>query len=175
MRGQLRRQDRGGTPDEAWSLLDRAFRCAIGTVDPDGWPYVVPRLFVTYEGKLYFHATVAKGHTRRNIEADPRVCIEVDEPGPVFPSGDRSLCETSAGFESVVLFGTCRIIDDQALKTTVLERLMAKYADPAWERPAVWNHMAATAVYEVAVERITFKRRPVTPAAKWQHLFPTEV
>ncbi|MBX5465294.1 MAG: pyridoxamine 5'-phosphate oxidase family protein [Clostridia bacterium] len=171
-RGRLRRQDRAMDEEEAWALLERAFCGRLGTVDEEGWPYVVPQLFVVDGRELYFHGTAAYGQTRRNIEADPRVCFEVDEPGPVFPYGEESPCETSVGFESVILFGTCRIVTSREEKIRFYERLMAKYADPAWERPAVWPRLEATTVYAVRVEKVTGKRRPVQVAERWRHLFP---
>jgi nitroimidazol reductase NimA-like FMN-containing flavoprotein (pyridoxamine 5'-phosphate oxidase superfamily) len=174
MRGELRRKDREMSAEEAWGFLEKAFSGAIGTVGPDGWPYVVPNLFVVHDGKVYFHTTAAKGHTRTNIEANPRVCIEVDEPGFVFPYGEKAPCETSVGFESVILFGTCRIIDEPDEKIRFFERFMAKYADPSWERPPVWPLLHATTVYEVTVEQITGKRRPVVIAERWKHQFPNQ-
>lgn len=171
-RGELRRKDRELPPDAAWALVEGAFSARIGTTGPDGWPYVVPQLFVTHGGKLYFHNTAARGHTRTNLEADSRVCVEVDEPGPVFPYGEQAPCETSVGFASAIAFGTCRIVTDRDEKIVFYERFMAKYADPAWQRPAGWPMLDATTVYEITVERLTGKRRPVAVAERWRHLFP---
>ncbi|MFZ5827934.1 MAG: pyridoxamine 5'-phosphate oxidase family protein [Bacillota bacterium] len=171
-RGEMRRTDREMTASESWELLGRAFSGRLGTAGPDGWPYVVPQLFIWHQGKLFFHNTAAPGHTRANIEANPRVCFEVDEPGFVFPYGDKAPCETSVGFESVILFGFCEIVSDREEKIAFFERFMAKYADPAWERPSAWPLLDATTVYAVTVERITGKRRPVVIAERWKHEFP---
>lgn len=160
------------TGPESWEFIEKAFSGRLGTADAQGWPYVVPQLFITHEGRLYFHNTAAKGHTRSNIEANPQVCFEVDEPGFVFPYGEKAPCETSVSFESVILFGTCHIVADRAEQIAFFERFMAKYANPAWERPAVWPLLDATTVYEITIERITGKRRPVVIAEQWQHLFP---
>ncbi len=173
-RGELRRKDREMSSEEAWEFLETAFSGSLGTVDADGWPYVVPQLFVTHKGKVFFHNTAAKGHTRTNIDANPRVCFQMDEPGFVFPYGDEAPCETSVGFESVVLFGTCRVVEDREEKVAFFERFMTKYADPAWERPNVWPLLNATTVYEITVEKITGKRRPVVIAEKWKHMLPQQ-
>ncbi|HYG57270.1 MAG TPA: pyridoxamine 5'-phosphate oxidase family protein [Symbiobacteriaceae bacterium] len=171
-RGELRRKDREMTAEESWSLLAGAYCGRLGTSDAEGWPYVVPKMFVVVDGKIYFHSSQSRGHTRSSVEANPRVCFEVDEPGPVFPSGEDSLCNTSNGFESVITFGTCRLVEDEEHKAKVLYALMAKYADPAWERPDSFPMLAVTAVFEITVERITGKRRPVAVTPRWQHLFP---
>ena len=172
MEHALRRADREMSPGDAWRLLERGYVGRLGTADPDGWPYVVPKMFVACDGCVYFHGTTARGHTRSNVEADPRVCFEVDEPGPVFPTGTASQCEISVGFESVILFGTCEVVEDESERMRALERLMAKYADPAWERPPAWSMLEATAVYRIRVERITGKRREMAVAEPWRHLFP---
>ncbi|MDB4895255.1 MAG: putative pyridoxamine 5-phosphate oxidase [Firmicutes bacterium] len=172
-RGELRRTDRQMTEAESWTFLTSSFSGCIGTVDADGWPYVVPQLFVIHDGKLYFHTTAANGHTRSNILSNPKVCVEADEPGVIFPYGEKAPCETSVGFESVILFGTCEIVTDQAQKVLFFERFMAKYADAAWERPPVWPLLDATTVYEITVARLTGKRRPVVIADKWKHMFET--
>lgn len=172
MHGELRRKDRAMTEEEAWELLTRSFAGRVGTVGPDGWPYVVPQLFIVDEGKLLFHNTAARGHTRTNIEANPQICFEIDVPGPIFPYGEKAPCETSVGYESVILFGTCQIVEDRNEKIQFFERFMAKYSDPTWERPPVWPLLDGTTVYEVNVERITGKRRPVMVTEKWKHMFP---
>lgn len=171
-RGEVRRRDRELTEADAWAFLEQAFACRIGTVDDEGWPYVVPQLFIVHDGKLYFHNTAARGHTRTNLESNPRVCFEADEPGFIFPYGEQAPCETSVGYASVIAFGTARIVTDRAEKVAFFERFMAKYADPAWERPEVWPLLDATTVYEITVERLTAKRRPVVIADKWKHMFP---
>lgn len=171
MEHKMRRADRAMSPDETWRLLEKGYVGRLGTAGQDGWPYVVPRVYVAYDGCVYFHSTTAHGHTRRNVEANPKVCFEVDEPGPIFPTGDSEQCETSVGYESVILFGTCALVEDEAERMTCLRALMTKYADPKWERPDAWPMLGATAVYKIVVERITGKRRPVTVAEQWRHLF----
>lgn len=44
--GILRRVDKRMTPEQADALLEEAFCGRIATVGPDGYPYVVPNLFV---------------------------------------------------------------------------------------------------------------------------------
>lgn len=171
-RGELRRKDREMPTEEAWAMLSTAFSGRLGTADAEGWPYVVPQLFVVHDSKLYFHTTAARGHTRSNVDANAQVCFEVDQPGVVFPYGERAQCETSVGFESVILFGTCRVVEEREAKIAFYERFMAKYADPEWTRPQVWPQLDATTVYEITVERLTGKRRPVVVADRWKHMFP---
>lgn len=159
MQHPMRRKDRELSSEEAWRLLERGFCGRLATSGPDGWPYIRPLHYVVHNGAVHFHTSTARGHSRINLEADPRVCFEVDEPGPVFAIDHSSPCHTSGAFESVILFGTCHLVDDPDEKLAALRSLMAKYADPAWERPDVWPMLNATAVWRVEALRITGKRR----------------
>ena len=123
--------------EETWQLLERGFAGSIGTVGEDGWPYVVPLSYALYDGKIYFHKSNRPGHLITNLAFDARVCFEVDEPGPVFPTGEKAPCQTSVGFRSLILFGHCAPVPDGAEKLAALRALMAKYAHPAWARPDV--------------------------------------
>ena len=171
-RGELRRKDRAMCDEDCWRLLERAFCGRLGTADADGWPYIVPKLFVVDGASIYFHGATARGHMQANLEDNPRVCFEVDEPGPVFPSGEGSQCDTSNAFQSVIVFGTCSLVEDHEQKLRALRLLMRKYADPAWERPDTFPSLDETAVYEVAVERMTGKRRSLAVAGQQQDTSP---
>lgn len=174
MHHELRRKDRAMTPEETWQLLERGFTGSLATVGEDGWPYVVPLSYVLHDGVIYFHKSNRPGHLVHNLAIDSRVCFEVDEPGPVFPSGEKAPCQTSVGFQSLVLFGRCTAVTDAAEKMAAFRALMAKYADPSWVRPDVWPDMAITTVYRISIEKITGKRRPVTVAPRWKDQFPEQ-
>ena len=111
-------------------MLARAYAGRLATVGPDGWPYIVPLLYVWRDGEVWVHNTSARGHLRTNVEHEPRVCFEVDEPGEVFAYG-RFECDTSVAYRSVVAFGRIRIVEDRRQKEAFFDALMAKYGDPA--------------------------------------------
>jgi len=50
---------------------------AVGSVDPDGAPHVVPLWFVWPEDALYV-STRREGRTWRNVRTDPRVSVSID-------------------------------------------------------------------------------------------------
>jgi nitroimidazol reductase NimA-like FMN-containing flavoprotein (pyridoxamine 5'-phosphate oxidase superfamily) len=138
-------------------VLARAYAGRLGTVGPDGWPYVVPLLYVWVDGEIWVHNTSAPGHLRASVDHEPRVCFEVDEPGEVFAYG-RFECDTSIAYRSVVAFGRIRIVDDRARKAAFFEALMAKYGRPDWNRPpAFFPRLDQVTVYAIAVERVTGK------------------
>jgi nitroimidazol reductase NimA-like FMN-containing flavoprotein (pyridoxamine 5'-phosphate oxidase superfamily) len=164
----VRRQDKVMTDTRAREVLDAGFCGRLGTVGADGWPYVVPLLYVVLDGEIHVHNTRAPGHLRRNIERDPRVCFEVDEAGEVFPYG-RFECDTSIAYTSVIAFGTARIVTSTEEQSRFFASLMRKYANPSWNRPAeFFPRLDEITVYAIRVERLTGKETTLpTQSDRW--------
>src|SRR3954463_3911417 len=110
---QIRRADRMMPEDSALQFLQRGFSGRLATVGDDGYPYCIPLLYVWIDDQLFVHTTSARGHLRSNVERGSRICFEVDEPEQVFDYG-RFECDSGLAYSSVVLFGTIRIVDEQA-------------------------------------------------------------
>jgi uncharacterized protein len=155
---ELRRTDRAMSESEIGAALARG-RCGrVSSVSADGWPYCLPLLYVWVGGRIYVHGTSAVGHLRQNIRQCDKVCFEIDEADEVFPYG-RFECDTTLAYSSVIAFGRMRVVEDTAGKQQFLDALMAKYADPAWERPRnFYPRIDAITVYAIDVERITGKQ-----------------
>jgi nitroimidazol reductase NimA-like FMN-containing flavoprotein (pyridoxamine 5'-phosphate oxidase superfamily) len=153
----LRRADRAMTREQALQALDRGFAGRLATVSADGYPYCVPLLYVWADDQVFLHGTGARGHLRSNIEREPRVCFELDEPGEVFDYG-RFECDSGLAFRSVILYGRMRIAEDAATKQRFCEQLMEKYGKPNSIRPKnFFPRLDAITVYVLTVERITGK------------------
>ena len=95
-----------------------------------------------------------------NVEREPRVCFEIDEPGEVFDYG-RFECDSGLAYRSVILFGNIRIAEDAGDQSNVFcEALMAKYGKPDTDRPkGFFPRLDIITVYAIAVERMTGKER----------------
>ena len=162
----VRRPDKEMGQAQAHALLARGFSGSLATVDAAGQPYVTPLLYVWDGTEIWVHNTAAHGHLRANIDANDRVCFEVDEGGPVFAYG-RFECDTSVAYESVVVFGRIRVVADRAAKQSFCEALMAKYAQPdATRPPGFFPRLAQISVYAIAIERLTAKRTPLPALAE---------
>ena len=90
----VRRADKLMLEEHVRDMLARSYSGRLATIGPDGWPYIVPLLYVWRDDEIWVHNTRAPGHLRANVEHEPRVCFEVDEPGEVFAYG-RFECDTS--------------------------------------------------------------------------------
>lgn len=165
---RLRRADRVMSDERVREMLASAYCGRLATVGPEGWPYVVPLLYVRMDDEIWVHNTGARGHLRENVEREPRVCFEVDDPGPVFPYG-RFECDSTLAYRSVVAFGRIRIVEDRDAKVAFCRALMAKYADPRWERPKdFFPRLDQITVYAIAVERMTGKELALPgPEDRW--------
>jgi uncharacterized protein len=122
----MRRIERAMTEERSWEMLAAGYSGRLASVSADGYPYCVPLLYICVDGKLYLHTTSARGHLRRNVESDARVCFEVDECNGVFDYG-RFECDSGLAFRSVVLFGKICIVNQRQRKQRFCEELMAKY------------------------------------------------
>jgi uncharacterized protein len=164
----LRRKDKEMSADEVERLLQRLPFADFATVGRNGEPYVVPNLFVYAERRVFLHTASATGHFRRNVEANPLVCFTATAMEQIFPYG-RFECDTSAGYASVIGFGRIERVEDPAAKARFFDRFLAKYADPAWERPkSFYPRLDDVAVYAIDLERVTGKKSPtLSEGERW--------
>jgi nitroimidazol reductase NimA-like FMN-containing flavoprotein (pyridoxamine 5'-phosphate oxidase superfamily) len=153
----LRRTDKAIDAAEAAALLARARVVNLATVGSDGVPYVVPNLFVYEPGLLRVHATSAKGHFRRNIEASPRVGFSAYEAGEVYPYGGLE-CDTSISYTSVIGWGEAAIAASEEERACFFDCFMGKYADRDWRRPrGFYPRLREVTVFRIEVATITGK------------------
>jgi len=164
---QLRRADRAMSEQQAYAMLERGFSGQLATIGADGYPYCIPLLYIWMDGGLYVHTGSARGHLRANVEREPRICFEIDEPDQVFDYG-RFECDSGLAYQSVIVFGKIRIAEDRAVKQRFCEALMEKYGKSDGTRPkGFFPRIDGITVYAIAVERMTGKET-VLPALSEQ-------
>jgi nitroimidazol reductase NimA-like FMN-containing flavoprotein (pyridoxamine 5'-phosphate oxidase superfamily) len=158
---EVRRRDKLMPESEALELLRRGYCGCVATTGPDGWPYVIPLLYVFLEDRIWLHNTRASGHLRRNVARDPRACFEVDDAGPVFAYG-RFECDTTLAYASVVAFCHVRVMEERAQKTAFFDAFMAKYSNAALGRAkGFYPRLDEVNVYALSVERLSGKHTPL--------------
>src|SRR6185436_8519917 len=158
---KLRRADRQMSEEALRALLARGYCGRLASLGADGFPYIVPLLYVWMEDRIYVHNALARGHFRDNIERDPRVCFEMDEPGEVFAYG-RFECDTSFSYRSIIAFGTVRVVEEREEKARFCTALMEKYGRNIPGRAkSFFPRLDQIAVYAMAVESMTGKETPL--------------
>ena len=82
-RGKMIRSKRLMPDADAREFLRKQKIAHVGTVDENGWPYVVPLVFIYDIGDyLYLHTGAHQGHFLTNLQQNPRICVEISDIGP---------------------------------------------------------------------------------------------
>jgi hypothetical protein len=145
-------------PDADARAFLRAQKVAhVATVGSDGWPYVVPLIYI-YEGgdRLFVHTGSHGGHFERNIMAHRRACVEVADMGPIHP-GPTYACQSALVYTSVVTFGAVRSVDTLADKTWFFDRVLEKYGEAQWQFEPGYPQIDRIVLYQQTIEIITGK------------------
>jgi len=166
-RGDLRRADKIMSAEEVRKFLSSAHCGRTATVGADGYPYVVPNLYVWMEERIFLHTARYRGHFLANVEFCDRVCFEADQPGETFPYGPVE-CDTSIAFRSVVVFGRIRIVPELAARQRFFAAFMSKYApQDSWGRPkGTFPRIESILLYAITPEIMTGKQTPLPAAEK---------
>ena len=89
------------TPDEQTAFLRGNRKCALATMDRDGFPHLTAMNYVLRDGAIYM-TSYGKAQKIVNIRRDPKVAIMVEAGS------------TYAELKGVMLRGSCEIIEDPA-------------------------------------------------------------
>ncbi len=161
LRGAMVRAKRRMSDEDTRAWLQTQKVAHVGTVDGNGWPYVVPLAYVYLGGDtLWVHTGAHQGHFLTNLEQSPRVCVTVSEIGGLETNG-QYLCDGSQLYRSVIVFGTATIVrDDAEKKNWFFDRLRERYVTPEVSvtlRPE-YPDIGKIIVYEIAIDKMTGKR-----------------
>jgi nitroimidazol reductase NimA-like FMN-containing flavoprotein (pyridoxamine 5'-phosphate oxidase superfamily) len=153
--------------DEIYALLDRVKEGVLCTVGKDGYPYCIPVNFVRIGNKIYFHGRKS-GEKNENMEACDKVCLTAVETGGFEITGPDG-CNTTTVYESVIVRGTVRTIEDLDKKIAVLRAIIAKTVPERAGFPMKEERAAAAAVFEMSIETATGKYHKPMPDHKVMH------
>jgi len=176
---QQRRKENAMTDEWTRAFLSRA---PIGHVATrwDDQPFITPTNFWYDVDRhvIYFHSNIV-GRIRANAERHDRVCFEASEFGRFLPS--NVALEFSVQYESVIAFGSIRVVDDADEQRHALYGMLKKYfpdMTPGQEfRPITDQELKRTSVYAIAIESWSGKRNWAEEAEQsneWPRLTPHE-
>jgi uncharacterized protein len=159
-RGRMVRSERQMADAEAKEFLRQHAVAHVGTSDASGWPYVVPLMYVYEQGELlYLHTGPHHGHFLANIGENSRICIEVDQPGAL-QRGKPSPCNSALVYQSVIAYGTVRVVDGPGLKEKkawFFDRLLERLREPLSAYEPGYPMLDKIILFEVALEMVTGK------------------
>lgn len=137
-------------------LLERSQAGSLVTLNLDGSPYVTPIHFVYYENTIFAHG-LPKGKKLDNIINDPRVSFCVYEMDKLLLDPNGKPCDTNTTYESVIISGIAKLVDDIEEKSNVLKEIVRKYTPHLVSNEIPNNMVKGTAVIRIDLTEITGK------------------
>jgi len=150
----LRRTKRAVPEEDAKRLLEMEKRGIFAVNGDDGYPFAIPvNYFYDRENeKIYFHGAKS-GHKVDSIRRSDKVCFTV-YGNERFEEGDWAPYVTSA-----VVFGRCRLVDDDKETFDRVRRLAQKYyPNEAEIDEEMARDIKFAQLYEITIENLCGKR-----------------
>ncbi len=156
---ELRRTDRGISPEEAAGILEIGKIGYLGVLGDDGYPYVIPLNYAHDAERqcLYFHSAL-EGHKLDAIKAYDKVCFSVTTKAEVLVDA------ISMKFDSVIVFGKAHLIEgeekEHGIRMLLDKYILGKGTITATEvADYVQKHIQGTAVIKIDIEHLSGKNR----------------
>ena len=150
---EMRRKKQALSQQEIAQILQQETSGVLALIGDEVYPYAVPISYV-YDGeKLYFHSAKS-GHKLDAIQQNANASFCVVAKDTVVPE------EYTTYFQSVIVFGQIRLIQDERAKRAAIEKLAGKYAPEATtmeleqEINREWNPLC---LLEMTIDHVTEK------------------
>ena len=144
------------TEQQMTQLLKRVQTGSFATLNPDGTPYITPMHFVYYNNAIFTHG-LPKGKKLDNIARDPRVGFSIYEMDKLLLDLDENPCETNTKYESVIISGTAKLVNDIDEKRNVLKKIVEKYTPHLASTELPINMVKGTAAIQIDIMEMTGK------------------
>jgi uncharacterized protein len=162
-RTRLRRLAERGRTDRAdlYTVLDAGFLCHLGVI-AGGEPRVLPTAYGRIGDVLYVHGSTAN---RTMLAADGRpVCVTITHLDGLVCA--RSVFHHSMNYRSAMVYGTARMVRDDAERLTALRVIVENMIPGRWDasRGPTRKELAATAVLALPLAEASVKIRTGPPS-----------
>jgi uncharacterized protein len=156
-----RLSERGKTERaDLYAVLDAGLICHLGVI-MDGYPVVLPTGYGREDDTLYLHGS--SGNQALRAADGHEICVTVTHLDGLVCA--RSLFNHSINYRSAAIFGTARLISDDARKLAALRVVTEQLAPGQWDyaRQPSRKELAATAVLELPLAEASVKVRTGGP------------
>lgn len=144
------------TEQQMNQLLERVQTGIFATLNSDGTPYITPMHFVYYNNAIFAHG-LPKGKKLDNIARDSRIGFSVYEMDKLLLDPDGNPCDTNTKYESVIISGTAKLVDDIDEKGNILKKIVEKYTPHLASKELPINMVKGTAVIQIDITEMTGK------------------
>jgi nitroimidazol reductase NimA-like FMN-containing flavoprotein (pyridoxamine 5'-phosphate oxidase superfamily) len=142
------------TLQDSEAVLNKVSTGHLATLGQDGFPYVTPVHYVYADNHIYVHGAL-KGTKMNNIQSNPCVSFEVTQELGLIDAD--APCNTNTRFQSVIVKGEARIVDDSALRQKVLDLIVKKYTPQHEGKEFPIGALKITGVIAIKILAITGK------------------
>lgn len=122
----------------------------LGTISKDGFPYILPMHFVSFENKIYMHG-LPKGKKIDNIKFNENVCFEVDEMIGLLYEGVENPCDVNTEFNSIIIEGKASLVDEFEEKSIALSKIVEKFTPHLKAKEMPVKMVEGTAVIRIDI------------------------
>jgi len=145
---------------DLYALLDAGLICHLGVI-VDGYPVVLPTGYGREDDTLYLHGS--SGNQAMRAADRHEICVTVTHFDGFVVA--RSLFNHSINYRSAAIFGTARLIQDDARKLAALRVVTEQLVPGQWDyaRQPNKKELAATAVLELPLAEASVKVRTGGP------------
>ncbi|MBP1617932.1 MAG: pyridoxamine 5'-phosphate oxidase-related FMN-binding protein [Bacteroidetes bacterium] len=143
------------SPEEIKSLLLAEQVGNLGTISEGGFPYITPVHFVLIEDKVYVHG-LCIGQKIKYLKANPKVGFEVFKMNGLIHDPELP-CDTNTDYQSVIILGTAKMVEDDSLKIRVLDEVVKKFTPQHAGKSYPAAMLKATGVIEITALETTGK------------------
>jgi uncharacterized protein len=162
-RVRVRRQPKKARYDREsiHAVLDRGLFCHLAFVD-DGHPFCIPTLHARVGDDVYVHGSSAS-RTLRALTAGADACLTVTVVRGLVLA--RSAFEHSANYDSVMLLGRFRRVEDDDARLAALAAFTNKLIPGRWDEVRQPNRkeLKATTILSMSIEEASVKTRSGPP------------
>lgn len=153
MRKEIRRKDKEVSRTEAFEILEKGHLGTLAVNGEEGYPYSVPVNYCMDGENILFHSAMA-GYKFDAMKKDPKVSFSVVLTEEIIQEVFTST------YESAVVFGKVKFIEDEAEKKEKLMILVKRHHGNFVEKGQEYvdKAVAETAVIEIIPEHVSGKR-----------------
>lgn len=173
---KMRRKDREMDIVFAYSIIDKAEFGTLATLNEDGSPYCIPISIARQDNKIYIHFAY-EANKIENIKRNPKLSMSfagnLHNPNPITQEefgktmespgtiGKMVSTKFTTEFESAVIFGTAKIVEDRNEKVLGMKLISEKYVpeNMAYFDVAIDASLHRTCVIRIDIEKVTGKRK----------------
>lgn len=153
---EMRRKKQNLSSKECASILKKGTAGTLALLGDDGYPYAVPLNYFYDDNseKIYFHCAMI-GHKIDAIKNNAKASFCVIGQDVVVPE------EFADYYKSVIVFGSIRIVEDEAEKITAVTKLTKKYCPDESDEginKEIEKFRSSLCILEFSIEHTTGKQ-----------------